>query len=47
MAKAVEEVHQKNIAHNDIKDNNFFLYELDYKRNIIKLKLSDFGYARD
>lgn len=40
-------MHLKNIAHNDIKDDNFFVYDLDLEKNQIKLKIADFGYARN
>lgn len=45
MARSLLALHEKNIVHNDIKDDNYFLFDYDFEKNFFSIKLGDFGYS--
>ena len=47
MAKSLQYCHENNISHNDIKADNFFLFNYDLKSHKFNVKLADFGYANE
>lgn len=45
MAKSLMILHDQNVIHNDIKDDNFFLFDYDFNLHKFDIKLGDFGYS--
>jgi len=45
MAESLKKLHERDIAHNDVKFNNFFVFEKNLERNFFDIKIGDLGHA--
>mmetsp|Transcript_3215 Transcript_3215/g.298 ORF Transcript_3215/g.298 Transcript_3215/m.298 type:complete len:93 (+) Transcript_3215:494-772(+) len=43
--EGIKAIHDKNIAHNDLKLENFIVFDYNFKKNRFKVKIGDFGFA--
>lgn len=44
---ALSFIHEKNVAHRDLKPKNIFLIRNSFKQNQISLKIGDFGLSKE